>query len=245
MIFFIICQGSEALFSTCFPGCEVPSWFGHEAVGSLLQRKLLPHWHDKRLSGIALCAVVSFPDSQDQLSCFSVTCTFKIKAEDKSWVPFTCPVGIWTREGNKKDRIESDHVFIAYISSPHSIRCLEEKNSDKCNFSEASLEFTVTSDTSGIGVFKVLKCGLSLVYENDKNKNSSLEAKYDVPVEVSFQEPEHGIMEEERYINKRRSDDRRPKKKRKTKRDDIMIISTVTQTCVPSVNARIEDKVTG
>ncbi|CAD5333991.1 unnamed protein product [Arabidopsis thaliana] len=176
-------EGSEALFSTCFPGCEVPSWFGHEAVGSLLQRKLLPHWHDKRLSGIALCAVVSFPDSQDQLSCFSVTCTFKIKAEDKSWVPFTCPVGIWTREGNKKDKIESDHVFIAYISSPHSIRCLEEKNSDKCNFSEASLEFTVTSGTGGIGVFKVLKCGLSLVYENDKNNNSSLEAKYDVPVE--------------------------------------------------------------
>ncbi|KAG7604976.1 Toll/interleukin-1 receptor homology (TIR) domain superfamily [Arabidopsis thaliana x Arabidopsis arenosa] len=237
-------EGSEALFSTCFPGCEVPSWFGHEAVGSLLQRKLLPHWHDKRLSGIALCAVVSFPDSQDQLSCFSVTCTFKIKAEDKSWVPFTCPVGTWTREGNKKDKIESDHVFIAYISSPHSIRCLEEKNSDKCNFSEASLEFTVTSGTGGIGVFKVLKCGLSLVYENDKNNNSSLEAKYDVPVEVSFQEPEHGIMEEERYRNKRRSDDKRPKKKRKTKRDDIMIISTVTQSCVASVNARIEDKVT-
>ncbi|XP_010496944.1 PREDICTED: disease resistance protein RPS4-like [Camelina sativa] len=238
-------RSSEALFSTCFPGCEVPSWFGHEAVGSLLQRKLLPHWHVKRLSGIALCAVVSFPDSQDQISCFSVACTFKIKVEGKSWVPFTCPVGIWTREGDKKDKIQSDHVFIAYISSPHTIRCLEDENSDKCAFSEASLEFTVTGGTSEIGIFKVLKCGLNLVYENDKNKNSSHWEKYDVPVEASFQEPEHRIMEEERNIHKGRCDDKRPKKKRKTKRDDIMIISTLTQTCVSSVTPRMEDKLSG
>ncbi|EOA12806.1 hypothetical protein CARUB_v10025767mg [Capsella rubella] len=238
-------RSSEALFSTCFPGCEVPSWFGHEAVGSLLQRKLLPHWHVKRLSGIALCAVVSFLDRKYDISCFSVTCTFKIKVEGKSWVPFTCPIGVWTREGDKNDKIESDHVFISYISCPHTIRCLEDENSDKCKFSEVSLEFTVTGSTTRIGIFKVLKCGLNLVYENDKNKNSSHVEKYDVPVKASFEEPEHGIMEEERNINKTRSDDRRAKKKRKTRRDDIMIISTVTQTCVSSVTPRMEDKLIG
>ncbi|EFH39768.1 hypothetical protein ARALYDRAFT_916982 [Arabidopsis lyrata subsp. lyrata] len=189
---------SEALFSTCFPGCEVPSWFCHEAVGSLLGRKLPPHWHEKKLSGISLCAVVSFPAGQNQISSFSVTCTFNIKAEDKSWIPFTCPVGSWTRDGDKKDKIESDHVFIAYITCPHTIRCLEDENSNKCNFTEASLEFTVTGDTGVIGKFKVLRCGLSLVYEKDKNKNSSHEVKFDLPVE----EHQYGMIEDERKKEK-------------------------------------------
>ncbi|KFK34401.1 hypothetical protein AALP_AA5G140300 [Arabis alpina] len=34
---------SEALFSTCFPGSELPSWFCHEAVGSALELKMPPH----------------------------------------------------------------------------------------------------------------------------------------------------------------------------------------------------------
>ncbi|CAL9241818.1 unnamed protein product, partial [Arabidopsis halleri] len=206
---------SEALFSTCFPGCEVPSWFCHEAVGSLLERKLPPHWHEKKLSGISLCAVVSFLDGHEQISSFSVTCTFNIKAEDKSWIPFTCPVGSWTRDGDEKEKIESDHVFIAYITCPHTIRCLEDENSNKCNFTEASLEFTVTGGTGVIEKFKVLRCGLSLVYEKDKNKNSSHEVKFDLPVE----ELQYGLMEDERKIEKgTMADERRsrPLSKQKT-----------------------------
>lgn len=190
---------SEPLFSTCFPGCEVPSWFCHDGIGSQLELKLLPHWHDKSLSGIALCAVVSFPGGQDQISGLSVACTFTIKAKEESRIPFTCPVGSWTREGDKKN-IESDHIFIAYISCPHTIRCLEDVNSGKCSFTEASIKFTVTGGTREIG--KVLRCGLSLVYEKYKNKSSSHETTYDMPVEVSFQEPRYGVEEEQRKKRK-------------------------------------------
>ncbi|CAH8278237.1 unnamed protein product [Arabidopsis lyrata] len=191
---------SGALFTTRFPGCEVPSWFCHEERGSLLQRKLLPHWHDKSLSGIALCAVV----------------------------------GSW--EGDKEDKIESDHVFIAYITCPHTIRCLEDENSDKCNFTEASLEFNVTGGTSQIGTFTVLRCGLSLVYAKDKNKNSSHEAKYDMPVEVSFQEPQQGMKEEQRKLKKQEFmiDDQRRSEKPEG-------VSSATQTCGASVTPRMED----
>ncbi|XP_006279904.2 disease resistance protein RPS4 [Capsella rubella] len=184
---------SESLFSTCFPGCEVPSWFCHETVGSELEVKLLPHWHDKKLAGIALCAVVSSLDHLDRISCLSVTCTFKVKDEDKSWVPFTCPVGSWTRHRDEKDKIEADHVFIGYTSCPHTLKCPEDGNFDECNPTEASLEFTVTGSGSETGEFKVLKCGLSLVYANDKNKNSSHEAKYDMSVGKSFQENSEGV----------------------------------------------------
>ncbi|CAG7894673.1 unnamed protein product [Brassica rapa] len=199
---------SEALFSTCFPGCEVPSWFCHERVGSELEVKLLPHWHDKRLAGIALCAVVSFHDCKDQISCLSVTCTFKVKVEDNSWVSFTCPVGSWTRQG---DKVDSDHVFIGYTSCPYTMKCPEDENSDKCSSTEACLEFTVTGGTNEKGTLKVLKCGLGLVYAKDKIKNSSHEAKYDMPVEVSVQET-LGVVDED--------DNERPKTKQRSIRDD-------------------------
>ncbi|ESQ39637.1 hypothetical protein EUTSA_v10000750mg [Eutrema salsugineum] len=199
---------SEALFSTCFPGCDVPSWFCHETVGSELKVKLLPHWHDKRLAGIALCAVVSFLDCKDQISRLSVTCTFKVKVEDESWVPFTCPVGSWTRQGGGEDKIMSDHVFIGYTSCPYTIKCPEDENSDECSSTEASLEFTVTGGTSEKGKFKVLKCGLGLVYAKDKSKSSSHEAKYDMLAQLSFHETSNGV------------DDGRPKKKQKTIRND-------------------------
>lgn len=224
----------------------MPSWFCHETVGSELEVKLLPHWHDKKLAGIALCAVVSCLDRQDQVSRLSVTCTFKVKDEDKSWVPFTCPVGSWTRHGDGKDKIEPDHVFIGYTSCPHTIKCPEEGNSDECNPTEASLHFTVTGGTSENGKIKVLKCGLSLVYAKDKDKNSALEAKYDmcigksfqetsegvngrvkktkgkydVPVEKNIQETTEGFDGRVKKKKKTRRDDGRPKKKQRSGRDD-------------------------
>ncbi|CAN7028111.1 unnamed protein product [Brassica oleracea var. botrytis] len=207
---------SEALFSTCFPGCEVPSWFCYETVGSELEVKLLPHWHDKRLAGIALCAVVSFHDCHDQISRLSVTCTFKVKVEDESWVPFTCPVGSWTKHG---DKIESDHVFIGYTSCPCTIKFPEDENSDKCTYTEASLEFTVAGGTNEKGKLKVLKCGLGLVYAKDKSKNSCHEAKYDLPVGASFQETSKEVDGEgAKKRKKTRGDDGRPKKKKKIKK---------------------------
>ncbi|CAF2041565.1 unnamed protein product [Brassica rapa] len=150
-----------------FTNCGNLEQAAKEEMASYTQRKchLLSDdlsFLDNKLSRAAL--------SQDKISSFSVTCTFKIEVEDKSWIPFTCPVGSWTEEGEDKDNIEAYHGFIAYISCPHTIRYLEDENSDKCKFTESSLEFTVAGATSEI--FKVLRCGLSLVYGEDKSKNN-------------------------------------------------------------------------
>ncbi|CAH8366218.1 unnamed protein product [Eruca vesicaria subsp. sativa] len=174
---------SETFVSASFPGCEVPSWFCHEAFGSEINVKLFPQRYEKRLAAIALCAVVSSFDCEDQFSRLSVTCTFKVNVEDKSWVPFTCPVGSWIKEGARKENIESDHVFIGYTSCPCTLECPEDENYDNCTSTVASLQFTVTGDTSKKGKFKVLKCGLGFVYEKDES-NCSHEAKYEMPVEV-------------------------------------------------------------
>ncbi|CAH8354216.1 unnamed protein product [Eruca vesicaria subsp. sativa] len=95
----------EALFSTCFPGCEVPSWFCHEAVGSELNLKFSPHWNENRFVGIALCVVLSFPNGQEEINSFSVTCKFNLKNKDGSLIFFDRLVGSWNRHGKKPEKV--------------------------------------------------------------------------------------------------------------------------------------------
>uniref|UniRef100_A0A1J3JH18 ADP-ribosyl cyclase/cyclic ADP-ribose hydrolase n=1 Tax=Noccaea caerulescens TaxID=107243 RepID=A0A1J3JH18_NOCCA len=161
------CNGSESepLFSTCFPGSELPSWFCHEAVGSVLELRMPPHWQENRHAGLALCAVVSFPDSQEQIKCLSVKCTFKLEVKEGSWVDFSFPVGSWSNQGNIVDNISSEHVFIGYNSCSKFFKHLENQHfttseSSKCSPTKASLKFTVIDGTSEIPGLEVLMCGL-------------------------------------------------------------------------------------
>jgi Leucine-rich repeat (LRR) protein len=89
----------ESLVSTCFPGCEVPASFDHQAYGALLQTKLPRHWCDSRLTGIALCAVILFPDYQHQSNRFLVKCTCEFGTEDGPCISFSSIVGGWSEPG--------------------------------------------------------------------------------------------------------------------------------------------------
>jgi len=165
---------SEPLFSICFPGSELPSWFCHEAVGPVLELRMPPHWHENRLAGVALCAVVTFPKSQEQINCFSVKCTFKLEVKEGSWIEFSFPVGRWSNQGNIVANIASEHVFIGYISCSKIFKRLENQyfsssnptrstQSSKCSPTKASLNFMVIDGTSELPRIEVLKCGLRLV----------------------------------------------------------------------------------
>lgn len=120
-----------------------------------------PHWCDNRLSGIALCAVVSFPESQDPVESFSVKCTIHFETEDGSRVRFDCDVGELTEPG----KIESDHVFIGYASFSRITNHLEDKFSGNSTPTKASLEFCLSDACT----CEVLNCGLSLVYADPQN----------------------------------------------------------------------------
>lgn len=149
---------SEALFITCFPGSEVPSWFNHRVLGSALKLNFPPHWCDNRLSTIVLCAVVSFPYTQDEINRFSIECTGEFKNKLGTCIRFSCTLGGGWIEPRK---IDSDHVFIGYTSCSHITKHLEGSlKSHKCVPTEASIEFEVRD-----GVGEIVNCGLSLVYE--------------------------------------------------------------------------------
>lgn len=162
----------EPLFSTCFPGSELPSWLGHEAVGCMLELRMPPHWRENKLAGLALCAVVSFPNSQVQMKCFSVKCTLKIEVKEGSWIDFSFPVGSLRNQDNVVENTASpEHIFIGYISCSKIFKRLESQHfispdptkstlSSKCSPTKASFKFTVTDGTSEIPGLEVLKCGL-------------------------------------------------------------------------------------
>ncbi|CAH8268268.1 unnamed protein product [Arabidopsis lyrata] len=167
------CNGSdsEPLFSICFPGSELPSWFCHEAVGPVLELRMPPHWHENRLASVALCAVVSFPKSEEQINCFSVKCTFKLEVKEGSWIEFSFPVGRWSNQDNIVETIASEHAFIGYISCSKIFKRLENQHfsssnptkstqSSKCSPTKASLNFMVIDGKSEIPRIEVLKCGL-------------------------------------------------------------------------------------
>ncbi|KAL1215558.1 Disease resistance-like protein CSA1 [Cardamine amara subsp. amara] len=152
---------SEALLITCFSGSEVPSWFNYQTFGSELNPKFPPHWCDDRLSAIVLCAVVTFPNTQDEINRFSIECTCEFKNKLETCIRFSCTLGgDWIEPRN----IDSDHVFIGYTSSSHITKHLEEylKSQEHHRYvpTEASIKYEVRD-----GAGKIMNIGLSLVYE--------------------------------------------------------------------------------
>lgn len=158
----------RALIGTCYPGYEVPPWFSHQAFDSVVEPKLPPHWCNNKFLGLALCAIVSFHDYRDQYNRLLVKCTCEFENLDASCSRVSVPVGGWFEPGNEPRTIESDHVFIGYISWLNIKKLQEEEYKKGCVPTKAKLRFLVTDGTGEeIAQCEVVKCGFGLVYEPD------------------------------------------------------------------------------
>ncbi|CAF1991247.1 unnamed protein product [Brassica oleracea] len=162
----------EALIGTCFPGCEVPAWFSHRAFGSVLESKLPLHWSDNKFTGIALCAVVLFPEFHEQRDRLVVKCNCVFNSKYGSPVRFGCTVGSWSKARNTSLRYELSHIFIGYTTMLDSNKHGLEDSEEGCSLTEASLEFQVTDGTEVVGSFKVLNCGFRLIYASNEMENT-------------------------------------------------------------------------
>lgn len=138
----------------------------------MLKPKLPPHWFNNRFTGIALCAVIQFPEDNDH-SNLLVQCNCVFKNEDGIRSSFSCTIGGWSISSNIPQRLESSHVFIGYAR-----RFDVHKEEERCASSETSLEFQVTDGMGEVIVgCEVLKCGFSLVYAPDERDNICRDAK--------------------------------------------------------------------
>ncbi|KFK31042.1 hypothetical protein AALP_AA6G060400 [Arabis alpina] len=99
---------------------------------------------------------------QVKINRFSLECIYEFKNKNKTCITFSCILGGGWIEPRK---IESEHVFIGYISSSHITKHLEgsslySQRRCECVPPEASIEFKVRD-----GAGEIVNCGLSLVYE--------------------------------------------------------------------------------
>lgn len=154
----------KSLIGTCFPGCDVPAWFNHQAFGSVLKLEFPRDWNEGKLNGIALCCAVSFKDYKDQNNGLQVKCTSEFTNVSSSRESFT--IGGWSEPGDEPHTIETDHIFVGYTTLFNS-----KKRQQFTSGTEVSLTFEVTNGMSGVEGCKVMKCGFTLVYEPEEAEN--------------------------------------------------------------------------
>ncbi|EOA18839.1 hypothetical protein CARUB_v10007461mg [Capsella rubella] len=159
----------KSLIGACFPGCELPAWFDHQALGSVLTLELPQDCNAGRNVGIAVCTVISFKEYREQKNSLQVTCSCEFT--NLSMSPESFVVGGWSKPEDEPHTFEADHIFIGYTSF-YNIK----KNQQFPSATEVSLRFQVTNGTSEVSTCKVIKCGFSLVYEPDETESISWEA---------------------------------------------------------------------
>lgn len=80
-------------------------------------------------------------------------------------------VGGWSEPGDEPHTVESDHVFIGYITW-FNIKKRQRFSSPN----EVSLRFEVTNGTSAVAECEVMKCGFTLIYEPEEAESTTWEA---------------------------------------------------------------------
>lgn len=167
---FFLLQDSalENFTGACFPGWEVPARFSHQASGPVLEGKLSTHWRDNNLTGIALCAVILFPDYHEQRARLVVNCNCEFNNEDGSYNRFSWTIGSWSDAGKTAGKIVPSHVFISYASMLDNKKLGEKEDEEGCGHTKTYFKFQVTDGTEVLHGYEVLKCGFSLVYASDE-----------------------------------------------------------------------------
>ncbi|CAF2025464.1 unnamed protein product [Brassica napus] len=165
----------DPLVSICFPGSEIPSWFCHQRMGSSIETDLLPHWCNSKFIGASLCVVVSFKDYEGQhANRLSVRCKCSFKNQNGQSTSFSFSLGGWNEScgssSHETRKLEADHVFISYNTCNVPVFKWSEESNNRCHSTSASFEFYIKDETERkLEGFKVMRCGMSLLYAPDEN----------------------------------------------------------------------------
>ncbi|CAN8274497.1 unnamed protein product [Cochlearia groenlandica] len=166
----------DPLVAVCFPGSDIPSWFCHQRMGSLIETDLLPHWCNSKFIGASLCVVVTFKDHKGHhASRLSVRCKCSFKTQNGQSVNFSFSLGGWSESCgsscHEPRKLGSEHVFISYNNCNVPVfEWTGESSNNRCYSTSASFEFYLTDETERkLDYCKVIRCGMSLLYAPDEN----------------------------------------------------------------------------
>ncbi|WZZ24961.1 hypothetical protein YC2023_008362 [Brassica napus] len=146
-------------------------------MGSSIETDLVSHWCNSKFIGVSLCVVVSFEGHESYYANgLSVRCKCEFKNQNGQSISFSFCLGGWNESCgsscHEPRKLGSDHVFISYNKCKVPVfRWSEESNDgNRCRPTSASFEFYLTDDTERkLESCKVIRCGMSLLYDPDEN----------------------------------------------------------------------------
>ncbi|KAG7621078.1 Leucine-rich repeat [Arabidopsis suecica] len=204
----------DPLVAVCFPGHDIPSWFSHQKMGSLIETDLLPHWCNSKFIGASLCVVVTFKDHEGHhANRLSVRCKSKFKSQNGQFISFSFCLGGWNESCgsscHEPRKLGSDHVFISYNNCNVPVfKWSEETNEgNRCHPTSASFEFYLTDETERkLECCEILRCGMNFLYARDENDRKFQGIRVTDTVErtssealVTIRGQSHSRIEERRY----------------------------------------------
>ncbi|CAN6913204.1 unnamed protein product [Brassica oleracea] len=168
---------TDPLVAVSFPGSDIPSWLCNQRMGSSIETDLVSHWCNSKFIGVSLCVVVSFEGHESYYANgLSVRCKCEFKNQNGQSISFSFCLGGWNESCgsscHEPRKLGSDHVFISYNKCKVPVfRWSEESNDgNRCRPTSASFEFYLTDDTERkLESCKVIRCGMSLLYDPDEN----------------------------------------------------------------------------
>ncbi|PRQ22532.1 putative leucine-rich repeat domain, L domain-containing protein [Rosa chinensis] len=167
-------------FDFIAPGNEIPEWYNHQSVGSLITVELHPGWFSKKWMGFAWCVVFRplkpFPSSVEM----NILCSLKINGQPLAGF------GISFGFGEKCDQPKSDHIWFFYVH--RDVRYPKQEWQDI--YYELVLSFIpfclgppgicalASLQLKDVRIHKeivqVKKCGVRMVYEEDAEEQSNV-----------------------------------------------------------------------
>ncbi|PRQ22404.1 putative leucine-rich repeat domain, L domain-containing protein [Rosa chinensis] len=141
--------GCTGCFNFVAPGDEIPEWYNHQSVGSLITVELHPGWFTNKWMGFTFCVVFGPLNPPPPSGHGFVGCYLTANGESLG--------DVWLTFGEKWGQAVLDHIWFFY---PHRNDYLMRDHAWQDIYYQ--LEFSFKLDWG-----QVKKCGLRMVYEED------------------------------------------------------------------------------
>ncbi|KAM5574120.1 hypothetical protein ABKV19_013561 [Rosa sericea] len=146
-------------FEFVAPGNEIPEWYNHQSVGSLITVELHPGWFSNKFMGIAWCVVFRLLKPLPHLVGWSINCTLRANGED---TPQSCDGSLLGEEWGQP---VSDHIWFFYVPRDKSFHHEWHDIYYQLVFSFQPRYWDARIMNEEI--VQVKKCGVCMVYEED------------------------------------------------------------------------------
>ncbi|XP_040365573.1 TMV resistance protein N isoform X2 [Rosa chinensis] len=147
------------------PGDEIPKWYNHQSMGSLMTVELHPGWFTNKWIGFAFCVVFRIFKAPPPLLWRDTYCSLKANGKSCGYVS----LGF----GGKSGQPMSDHIWFGCWYRDHNFHSHEWQDiyyqlefSFELVDGEKDMDFFFTEVHSAMDG-EVKKCGVRMIYEED------------------------------------------------------------------------------